>query len=222
MEYTEITAADFDALDGVADWRVVLGGVMADFACGSFPAAAALSVGIADAAEGMQHHPDIDIRYPDRVVVTITTHATGGLTDLDVDARPGGVRTGGRNRRVGCLVGAAGGGDRHRHDGRRSDPAVLGGRARLSRTGRCARRSAADRTADLVPADGRAADRSRSVPHRRVGAARRGRTAGCRGDRRRRQRSSPTSSPGRGGCSPTPTVTRPASARGRIADLPPH
>jgi 4a-hydroxytetrahydrobiopterin dehydratase len=84
MEYTEITAADFDGLDGVADWRVVLGGIMADFACGSFPAAAALSVGIADAAEGMQHHPDIDIRYPDRVVVTITTHATGGLTDHDV------------------------------------------------------------------------------------------------------------------------------------------
>ena len=52
MEYTEITAADFDALDGVADWRVVLSGVVADFACGSFPAAAALGVGVADAAEG--------------------------------------------------------------------------------------------------------------------------------------------------------------------------
>jgi len=64
MEYTEITAADFDALDGVADWRVVLSGVVADFACGSFPAAAALGVGVADAAEGLQHHPDIDIRYP--------------------------------------------------------------------------------------------------------------------------------------------------------------
>ena len=84
MEYTEITAADFGSLDGVDDWRVVLGGIIADFECGSFPAAAALTVGIADAAEGMQHHPDVDVRYPDRVRVTITTHATGGLTDLDV------------------------------------------------------------------------------------------------------------------------------------------
>jgi 4a-hydroxytetrahydrobiopterin dehydratase len=84
MEYTEITPADFDTLDGVDDWRVVFHSLMAEFACGSFAAAAALSVRVADAAEGMQHHPDIDIRYPDLVRVTITTHATGGLTDLDV------------------------------------------------------------------------------------------------------------------------------------------
>ena len=40
---------------------------------------------IADAAEALQHHPDIDVRYPDHVHVTITTHAAGGLTTLDLD-----------------------------------------------------------------------------------------------------------------------------------------
>ena len=40
-----------------ADWRVVLDGIMADFACGSFPTAAMLVSNIADAAEAMQHHP---------------------------------------------------------------------------------------------------------------------------------------------------------------------
>ena len=33
----------------------------------------------------MQHHPDIDIRYPDRVHVVLTTHSSGGLTELDAD-----------------------------------------------------------------------------------------------------------------------------------------
>lgn len=79
-----MTPAEFDALSGVEDWRYVLGGIVAEFACGSFGAAAALALGIADAAERMQHHPDIDLRYPDRVRVGLTTHAVGGLTELDV------------------------------------------------------------------------------------------------------------------------------------------
>jgi 4a-hydroxytetrahydrobiopterin dehydratase len=31
------------------------------------------------------HHPDVELRYPGRVHVLLTTHATGGLTTLDVD-----------------------------------------------------------------------------------------------------------------------------------------
>lgn len=84
MEYTDVKPTDFAALEGVDDWRFVLGGIVADFACGSFGAAAALALGIADEAERKQHHPDIDLRYPDRVRVGLTTHATGGLTELDV------------------------------------------------------------------------------------------------------------------------------------------
>lgn len=37
---------------------------------------------LADAAEAMQHHPDIDIRY-DKVTVSLSTHDAGGITELD-------------------------------------------------------------------------------------------------------------------------------------------
>ncbi len=85
MEYTTITPEEFAEMDGVDGWRVVLSGIRADFRTGSFPTAAMLVSNIADAAEALQHHPDIEVRYPDHVVVTISTHATGGLTTLDVD-----------------------------------------------------------------------------------------------------------------------------------------
>lgn len=85
MDYTSITPEEFAALEGLDDWRFVLGFIHANFRAGSFGAAAALATAIATAADEHVHHPDIDIRYPDRVHVQLTTHATGGLTTLDVD-----------------------------------------------------------------------------------------------------------------------------------------
>ena len=85
MEYTPVSADEFDQAGGAGDWRFVLGAIHADFRAGSFPAATALAATIAEAAEAAEHHPDIDIRYPDRVRVVLTTHATGGLTTLDVE-----------------------------------------------------------------------------------------------------------------------------------------
>jgi 4a-hydroxytetrahydrobiopterin dehydratase len=85
MEYTAVTPAEFAATDGVADWRYVFGAVRATFAAGSFPAAATLVAAISEAAERLVHHPDIDVRYPGDVHVAVRTHATGGLTTLDID-----------------------------------------------------------------------------------------------------------------------------------------
>src|SRR6476659_8056123 len=85
MDYTGVTPQEFHEIEGLNAWRVVLNGLRADFRTGSFPTAAMLVSNIADAAEAIQHHPDIDVRYPDHVIVTITTHATGDLTTLDVD-----------------------------------------------------------------------------------------------------------------------------------------
>lgn len=84
MTYTELSADEIAELDGLDDWRVVLGAIRTRFRAGSFPAAAALVSTIAELAETAQHHPDVDLRYPDVVHVVITTHATGGLTDADV------------------------------------------------------------------------------------------------------------------------------------------
>ena len=39
---------------------------------------------VADLAETMGHHPDIDIRWR-RVTFVLTTHSAGGLTQLDVE-----------------------------------------------------------------------------------------------------------------------------------------
>jgi len=85
MDHIAVSADDFASLDGLSDWRFLLGAIHADFRAGSFPAAAALVGEITAAAEAATHHPDVDIRYPDRVRIVLTTHATGGLTELDVD-----------------------------------------------------------------------------------------------------------------------------------------
>jgi 4a-hydroxytetrahydrobiopterin dehydratase len=39
---------------------------------------------VAQLAESMNHHPDIDIRWR-TVHFTISTHSEGGVTDLDMD-----------------------------------------------------------------------------------------------------------------------------------------
>ena len=39
---------------------------------------------IAGLAEGMNHHPDIDIRYS-RVTLVLSTHDAGGITQNDLD-----------------------------------------------------------------------------------------------------------------------------------------
>ena len=85
MEYTTVSAPEFAALDGLDDWRFGVREVHAHFRAGSFSAAAALVTAIAEAAETAVHHPDVDVRYPDRVHVVLTTHAAGGVTTADVD-----------------------------------------------------------------------------------------------------------------------------------------
>ena len=50
----------------------------------SFRAAVeAISV-IADVAEQLDHHPDMDLRWT-KVRVAVVTHSAGGLTDLDLE-----------------------------------------------------------------------------------------------------------------------------------------
>ncbi len=39
---------------------------------------------VAEAAERLDHHPDLDIRYS-KITATLSTHSAGGLTRLDFD-----------------------------------------------------------------------------------------------------------------------------------------
>ena len=54
------------------------------YAAPDFPAAIRLVDAVAVAAEEMDHHPNIDIRWR-TVHFAISTHSEGGVTDLDLD-----------------------------------------------------------------------------------------------------------------------------------------
>jgi 4a-hydroxytetrahydrobiopterin dehydratase len=69
------------ALDG---WEGDLEGITRTVEAVSFPAAIELVRAVADIAEDMDHHPDIDIRWR-RVTFTLSTHDAGGVTQLDID-----------------------------------------------------------------------------------------------------------------------------------------
>ncbi|QZY29552.1 4a-hydroxytetrahydrobiopterin dehydratase [Nocardioides coralli] len=69
--------------EGLADWRPILGTIRARFATGDFVTGRTLVDRVTDAAEEMNHHPDLDLRYP-YVDVTLSSHDVGGITDRDL------------------------------------------------------------------------------------------------------------------------------------------
>lgn len=66
------------------DWRILFGALHARFRTGSFATGLDLVNRIGAAAEEMNHHPDVDLRYP-HVDVRLTSHDAGGVTRRDVD-----------------------------------------------------------------------------------------------------------------------------------------
>ena len=50
----------------------------------AFPAGIDWVRRVAEVAESMNHHPDIDIRYT-KVAAALSTHSAGGITQLDID-----------------------------------------------------------------------------------------------------------------------------------------
>ncbi|MDP1857804.1 MAG: 4a-hydroxytetrahydrobiopterin dehydratase [Gemmatimonadaceae bacterium] len=49
----------------------------------AFPAGVEWVRRVADLAESMNHHPDIDIRYT-KITATLSTHDSGGITTKDI------------------------------------------------------------------------------------------------------------------------------------------
>lgn len=84
MEYVTVGADEIAGLEGLDDWRFVLSAIHAQFELGSFAAAGALVRAIAGAADEADHHPDVMLRYPGVVRVTLMTHAVGAVTTHDV------------------------------------------------------------------------------------------------------------------------------------------
>ena len=71
-------------LDTLPEWSRVGDEIVRTFECPDFGAAIGFVVRIGFLAEAMDHHPDLDVRWR-RVLVALTTHDLGGLSDWDFD-----------------------------------------------------------------------------------------------------------------------------------------
>jgi len=71
-------------LAGLTGWSRDGDALTKRYVLATFADAIAFVNGVAAAADGMDHHPDIDIRY-NKVTFTLSTHSEGGLTALDFD-----------------------------------------------------------------------------------------------------------------------------------------
>ncbi|MGW6916790.1 4a-hydroxytetrahydrobiopterin dehydratase [Kitasatospora sp. NPDC054939] len=76
----EITAG----LAGLTDWAREGDSLVRTADAPDFPAAIRVVTAVAETAEAMDHHPDIDIRWRTLRFV-LSTHSAGGLTALDLD-----------------------------------------------------------------------------------------------------------------------------------------
>jgi len=78
-----LNGQDVEAAD-LPDWRIMFDTLQARFRTGSFATGLAMVNEIGEAAEGMNHHPDLDLRYP-TLHVRLSSHDVGGVTRRDID-----------------------------------------------------------------------------------------------------------------------------------------
>ena len=88
MSHKRTTARAFHDAAGVDDWRVLFSGAHAYFRAGSFAEAARFVAAIAEAAEGVGHFPDVDVR-PEGVTVRTASGEYGALSPRDVELARG-------------------------------------------------------------------------------------------------------------------------------------
>lgn len=72
------------ALTDLPNWRRDSATLVRTVESASFPAAIALVDRVAEAAEAMNHHPDMDIRWR-KVTYSLSTHSAGGITASDLE-----------------------------------------------------------------------------------------------------------------------------------------
>ena len=72
------------ALPGLSDWSGDGDGIHRTVELPTFRDAVAAIVRIADVAEEMDHHPDVDLRWR-TLHLTLVSHSAGGVTELDLE-----------------------------------------------------------------------------------------------------------------------------------------
>ena len=70
-------------IDGLPDWTHYDDAIKKEFAFKGFIAAIEFIDRLAVEAQAARHHPDLEIHY-NRVLVSLSTHDEGGVTELDV------------------------------------------------------------------------------------------------------------------------------------------
>ena len=82
---TALSDADIStALEGRPGWARAGDAITKEYAFDSFMDAIGFVDRIAERAEAANHHPDLEIHY-NRVVVSLTTHDAGGISQKDFD-----------------------------------------------------------------------------------------------------------------------------------------
>ncbi len=85
MNPRRLTATDVsDLAQTLPMWQVVDGQLLREIQAPTYAIAINWVVAIAGAAESIDHHPDIDIRWR-TLRIALITHSTGCLTELDLD-----------------------------------------------------------------------------------------------------------------------------------------
>lgn len=80
---TKLSESEIEArLEDLVDWMRQGDEIRKLFMFASFPGAIGFVTQVAFLAEAAGHHPDIDIRWR-KVVLALTTHDAGGLTEND-------------------------------------------------------------------------------------------------------------------------------------------
>ena len=84
MAAQPLTPADIDTLaEALPLWSLANGKLHREFIFADFSAAFGFMARVALAAEALGHHPEWSNVW-NRVVIELTTHDTGGLSDLDL------------------------------------------------------------------------------------------------------------------------------------------
>jgi 4a-hydroxytetrahydrobiopterin dehydratase len=65
-------------------WSLTGGEIVRELSFKDFAHAMVFVNGVAELAEGANHHPDIDIRY-NKVRLALVTHDSGGITQNDIE-----------------------------------------------------------------------------------------------------------------------------------------
>jgi len=84
MRYVPLDDEAARSMPELASWTVADKTISREFRLRNFTVIADFIRDVIEVSERLDHHPDLDIRYPNAVLVRMSTHVVGGLSNADV------------------------------------------------------------------------------------------------------------------------------------------